>query len=122
MTGGYTIEPAHPRSDFLIVNSMTSIIFSPDRLTGPPLARSLAPSLALSLSLSVSLGMSLALPLALSHSLSFPRFLSVCLPLTVARRSAPHAALPAHCTSAHPPSARWRLADARNWAAQAAAA
>lgn len=34
MSGGYTIEPAHPRSDAIIVNSMTSLIFNPTRVTG----------------------------------------------------------------------------------------
>ena len=29
MTGGYTIEPSHPRDPSIIVNSMTSLIFDP---------------------------------------------------------------------------------------------
>jgi len=36
VTGGYTIEPAHPRHDSIIVNSMTSLIFSPAKLAGAP--------------------------------------------------------------------------------------
>ena len=34
VTGGYTIQPSHPRHDNIIVNSMTSILFCPSRLTG----------------------------------------------------------------------------------------
>ena len=34
MTGGYTIEPSHPRDASMIVNSMTSFILNPAQLTG----------------------------------------------------------------------------------------
>ena len=34
VTGGYTIQPSHPRHDNIIVNSMTSILFCPSRLSG----------------------------------------------------------------------------------------
>ena len=76
MSGGYTIELAHPRSEFLIVNSTTPIIFSPDHLTGPPLARalSLAPAPPRPLVLSLSLARSVCLSVSLYCSL-------LCLPL-----------------------------------------